>query len=234
MVNLTQLKGYLLITLSDREELEDLQERGRVYVTDVLEGARLLGNGYYDLPEGWLGLTNAPGIGIGIAYGDNEENDPLDVSFDAAYYYADYQITCWVEQLLEDGWVLFKESPQTIDTHGANNPVHQVFQQWGRYPKDVIDGIIKVVTYNFGYRSSPLFPDVGQVYEVRHKSTVEALERRHDPDHPNYLRVPRSLSPLGTKDNNGIYHVIYKGRGYFKATSSTFTGWWGTKNEITC
>lgn len=58
-----------------------------------------------------IGLTNAPNICIGAIWSESGQLDfdwPLD--FESIWYYPDYQIKDELEELLQNGFVIFKNS----------------------------------------------------------------------------------------------------------------------------
>ena len=106
MVELKEFKHGLLITLTDKEELEDKLNEDRIFsAVDMLDSARYLGNGWDELaPEQIGALTNAPIIGHNINWGDNG----IELNEDSLiYWYPNYMIEDPFRVLLEKGEVFF-------------------------------------------------------------------------------------------------------------------------------
>ena len=109
MIQLTELQnGTLEIKIVDREEFEMLITREftdeRNYLIDMLDRGRYLGNNW-DAPCN-MGLTEMPVIVQGIIYSEDEEVDePID--YEKVWGYSNYMITSYLEELLENGFVIF-------------------------------------------------------------------------------------------------------------------------------
>lgn len=105
MVNLVELEsGNLQIIIKDREELQDVIDRGqdeRDALFDILERTGLIGNGWGVIFE--AGLTEAPVIGYDLDIDDDGEI----VSAEKLWYYNEYMVKSYLTQLMEDGYVIF-------------------------------------------------------------------------------------------------------------------------------
>lgn len=105
-----QENGHLMIKLVDREdvaELLDKHDNESATVTDMLDSGGYLGNDWH-VPED-IGLTEAPAIGQGAIYNDNEE-EPEILDFENLWYYPEYMVKNFVEELLDQGFVIFVQS----------------------------------------------------------------------------------------------------------------------------
>lgn len=110
MINLNiTIGGNLCIELEKgaKEELKELIENSRDerdLLTTLLDEGKFLGNDWYSLYD--VGLTEAPAIGRGSFYMDEEETveDYTDV-----WFYPDYMISSFAEILLRDKKVIFKK-----------------------------------------------------------------------------------------------------------------------------
>ena len=104
MVNLVELEnGNLKIELTDREELLDVMDRGqdeRDALYDILERTGLIGNNWAVIFEG--GLTEAPIIGFDF---DVDDNGAIDA--EKVWYYNEYMVKSYLEELKEHGFVIF-------------------------------------------------------------------------------------------------------------------------------
>lgn len=106
MVTLTeQENGNLLISLDDKEELQDVISRKqdeRDALFDILERSGLIGNGWGVIFE--AGLTEAPVIGYDL---DIDEDNGDIVSADKIWYYNEYMIKDFLAELKRNGEVVF-------------------------------------------------------------------------------------------------------------------------------
>ena len=115
MIRLKEEENNLLIILEDREELEALQHLSEDNILwEMMEGSRYIGNDWYC--NQIIGLTEAPNICKGAIYYNeipNEYSDShtrcveLPIDFEKVWYYPDYMIKSFVEEILEKGEVKF-------------------------------------------------------------------------------------------------------------------------------
>jgi hypothetical protein len=102
--------GDLKIAVDDKEDFENILAREfndeRIYLYDLMDNARYIGNDWY-CPS-CIGLTEAPAIGQGAIYPEDEnENDGLPVDYENLWYFTDYMIKSYLEILEKDGKVIF-------------------------------------------------------------------------------------------------------------------------------
>jgi hypothetical protein len=102
--------GNLEIAIVDREEFEVIIAREfddeRACLYDLMDNSRYIGNDWHCLYE--IGLTEAPAIGQGAVYPENEnENDGLPVNYENFWYFPDYMILSYLEVLEKEGKVVF-------------------------------------------------------------------------------------------------------------------------------
>ena len=119
-INLNILNnGDLEITVNDREEFESVLQREyqdeRAYLSDLMDNARYIGNDWH-CPS-CIGLTEAPAIGQGAIYSENEDdnfNDGLPVDYENLWYFSDYMILSYLEILTIEGKVIFTGHPDNL------------------------------------------------------------------------------------------------------------------------
>lgn len=103
--------GNLLITLDDgaEEDLREIIERASntdAILTDLLDASGYLGNNWCETTGA---LTEAPILAYGLIYDEDEEIDePID--YEKVWYYSEYQIKSFAEELLNEGKVIFKKA----------------------------------------------------------------------------------------------------------------------------
>lgn len=114
MITLNEtMGGNLLITLDDGEEarqalIETIERAGNTdaILTDLLDASGYLGNGYVETTGA---LTEAPILAYGAIYSEDEEID-IPIDYEKVWYYSDYQIKSFAEELLNEGKVIFKKA----------------------------------------------------------------------------------------------------------------------------
>jgi hypothetical protein len=112
MIKLNEtMGGNLLITLDDgaEEDLKEIIERAGntdAILTDLLDASGYLGNNWFEAAGV---LTEAPIIAYGAIYDEDEEID-MAIDYEKAWYYSDYQIKSFAEELLNEGKVIFKKA----------------------------------------------------------------------------------------------------------------------------
>lgn len=110
MITLNEtMGGNLLITLDENaeEDLREIIERADnidAILTDLLDASGYLGNGFV---ETTVCLTDAPILAYGAVYDEDEEID-MPIDYEKIWYYSDYQIKSFAEELLTKGKVIFK------------------------------------------------------------------------------------------------------------------------------
>lgn len=100
MIDYELVENGCKFILTDKEELIDIRRRtadDQMRLCDILDQARLLGNGF-DL-EDEVGLTETPAFSLYNA----------ETGADDLYYDPDYQIRCFTEILLRDGEFTFSK-----------------------------------------------------------------------------------------------------------------------------
>lgn len=114
MITLNEtMGGNLLITLDDGEEarqdlIEIIERAGDTdtILTDLLDASGYLGNNWCETTGA---LTEAPILAYGLIYDEDEEIDePID--YEKVWWYPDYQISSFAEELLTKGKVVFKKA----------------------------------------------------------------------------------------------------------------------------
>lgn len=111
MVELIEQQHGLLIKLTDKEELKDLLKKNKnrgvpIEACDILDAARYLGNGWWDIPPEDIGaLTDSPIIGYDCDINDDGQIVLHDDS--KIYWYPSYMVKDpWIE-LLKHNEVFF-------------------------------------------------------------------------------------------------------------------------------
>ena len=113
-INLNILaNGGLEITVNDREEFESILHREyqdeRAYLSDLMDSARYTGNDWH-CPF-CIGLTEAPTIGQGAIYPEDDYYDELPTDYENLWYFPDYMILSCLEILETKGKVIFTGHP---------------------------------------------------------------------------------------------------------------------------
>ena len=107
MITLTELKnGNLKITLNDKESLKELLDKGAYdsgLLFDMLEDAQYIGNNWYVVTD--IPLTEAPVIGYGAIYDDEDSEDPDD--YEKMWFFGGYMLKCFGKELLKTGEFVF-------------------------------------------------------------------------------------------------------------------------------
>jgi len=101
--------GDLKINLLDKEELEYLLSKElheEDILTEMMDTARYLGNDW--LCNMVIGLTEAPNIGRGVIF--DEEDEDENMFAEEIWYYPDYMLKSFANELLENGFVIFKKA----------------------------------------------------------------------------------------------------------------------------
>jgi hypothetical protein len=109
--------GDLEIAVHNREEFKDILQREfhdeRDYLAEMLDNARYIGNNWECLYR--IGLTEAPAIGQGAIYSEDEnENDGLPVDYENLWYFPGYMFFSYLEILGEEGTVIFIGHPDNV------------------------------------------------------------------------------------------------------------------------
>jgi hypothetical protein len=111
-----QPDGDLKISICDKEEFENILSREysdeRAYLCDLMDSARYTGNDWH-CPF-YIGLTEAPAIGQGALYPEDEAYDGLPVDYENLWYFSDYMIKSYLEILEKEGSVVFTGHPDNI------------------------------------------------------------------------------------------------------------------------
>jgi hypothetical protein len=104
MIHLEQKERGLLITLTNKEDYQELFDKhnGYIPIGELLDDSRYLGNNWFDC-TGLVGLTDSPIIGYDCAF-DDEGNLTNGGNF---YWFPNYQIINPLETLLNEGEVFF-------------------------------------------------------------------------------------------------------------------------------
>lgn len=134
------MNGDLMIALSDaqREKFKEEFEYGN-YENQVYDMMKTIGLNVDEFvfmfdggDAGVLGLTAAPAIMHGVMRPEGEELDTLmwaynmyDLNESTVWYWPDYQVDSFVDQLLETGVVIF--------THVDNKPADQLYRRRNMY-----------------------------------------------------------------------------------------------------
>ena len=128
-INLNVLEsGDLEIAVTDREEFEDVLRHDfrdeRHYLAHLMESARYIGNDW-DCPY-CIGLTEAPAIGQGAIYAEDEKyNDGLPIDYENLWYFPNYMVFSYLEILEKEGRVIFTgHSENIINNHRHNKKQH--------------------------------------------------------------------------------------------------------------
>lgn len=108
-LNIT-IGGNLLIELdgkSAKKELKEIIEKATntdAILTDLLDLSGYLGNSGWEETTGVL--TEAPILGHNALYNDQDELE----GYESVFYYADYMVTSFAEELLKNNKVIFKRA----------------------------------------------------------------------------------------------------------------------------
>jgi len=101
--------GLWLYINEGTEEYEDLTE---MTFSDIFDDVQ--GNSeymyFFDVGEAGFGLTSAPGITDGYYYGDDGELTEGEHTDSELYYYPDYAVTDFTEELRTKGKVFFNKA----------------------------------------------------------------------------------------------------------------------------
>jgi hypothetical protein len=102
--------GDLEIAVGDREEFEAILARDfndeRAYLAEMLDSARYLGNDWHCACN--IGLTEAPAIGQGAVYPENDRDfDGIPIDYENLWYYPCYMILSYMEILNTEGKIIF-------------------------------------------------------------------------------------------------------------------------------
>jgi hypothetical protein len=102
--------GDLEIVVDDKEEFEDILLREfddeRHYLSELMNRAGYIGNDW-DCPYN-IGLTEAPAIGQGLIYPEEEHDfDGVAVDWENLWYFPDYMIHSYLDILEKEGKVIF-------------------------------------------------------------------------------------------------------------------------------
>lgn len=118
MIKLTEIQnGDLEITITDKEEFQELIGKindakfncGNIddyFLCEAMDIARYIGNDWYCCVT--LGLTEVPNICQGSIHDDVEDNTGGSiVDYEKIWYYGNYMITSFVNELIEKGFTTF-------------------------------------------------------------------------------------------------------------------------------
>lgn len=112
MIELIELdNGDLEILVTDKEEFENLLTREfndeRHYLLEMVDSGRYLGNDWH-VPFD-LQMTEMPAIGYGgICLSDEAEEENWPDDYEKLWGYDNYMITSYLDELKENGKVIFK------------------------------------------------------------------------------------------------------------------------------
>jgi hypothetical protein len=108
--------GDLEIAVNDREEFEDILRQEfhdeRDYLYNLMDNARYTGNDWYCAYN--IGLTEAPAIGQGAIYPEEESFDGLPADYENLWYFPDYMIKSYLEILEKEGKIIFTGHPNNL------------------------------------------------------------------------------------------------------------------------
>jgi hypothetical protein len=102
--------GDLEISVGDREIFEDILsyefKDERHYLLELMDCAGYIGNDW-DCPYN-IGLTEAPAIGQGIIYPEEDDDfDGIADDWENLWYFPDYMLSSYLEILKEEGKIIF-------------------------------------------------------------------------------------------------------------------------------
>ena len=101
--------GLWLYINEGSEEYEDLTEMNFSDIFDDVQGNSEYMY-FFDVGEAGFGLTSAPGITDGYYYGDDGELTEGEHTDAELYYYSDYAVTDFTEELKTKGKVFFNKA----------------------------------------------------------------------------------------------------------------------------
>lgn len=109
MIELIELEnGNLEIKLLNKKDFKDFLEKEqdeRTALFELLDESRYIGNGWESPTE--IGLTEAPAVSFGTQYDDEDEKV---IGYDKLWYYADYQIKSFLDELKKYNFVIFNKA----------------------------------------------------------------------------------------------------------------------------
>jgi hypothetical protein len=118
-----QENGDLLITVVNREEFEAIVEREyqdeRGYLAEMLDNSRYIGNDWHCPYE--IGLTEAPAIGQGAVYPEDENCDDSPADYENLWYFGDYMIKSYIEILQNEGQIIFTAHRDNLSERPAKH-----------------------------------------------------------------------------------------------------------------
>lgn len=117
MIKLTELNnGDLEISVTDKEEFDYELERFKDLCEDdvlheLLESGRYMGNNWF--VGIYVGLTDSPTIAYGIGEEESEkagEDVWMNTTYEKAWYYPDYMVKSFLDELVEIGKTIFTKA----------------------------------------------------------------------------------------------------------------------------
>ncbi|GAB6013559.1 hypothetical protein [Viscerimonas tarda] len=116
-IELTVLdNGDLEIAVSNREEFQDIINKKihdeRAYLAELMENSRYIGNDWWYACN--IGLTEAPAIGQGAIFPEDENYDGEPADYENLWYFPDYAIKSYLEILQTEGKIVFTGHPDNI------------------------------------------------------------------------------------------------------------------------